>query len=94
MGLDVSDIPSANVIPFQKVQYIGGPLYAIGILGFKLSLPLAYLRFAGFQRQYRLILWTVIVLCTLNSVIFAFVFAFTHAAGEDLELQSAWDVSR
>lgn len=38
---------------------------------------LAYLRFAGFQRHYRIILWTVIILATLNSVIFAFVFAFT-----------------
>lgn len=77
LGLDVDDIPTENVIHFQKVQYVGGPLYAIGILGFKLSLLLTYLRFAGFQRQYRIVLWTVIVLATLNSVIFAFVFAFT-----------------
>lgn len=75
--MDVDIIPDQNVIPFQRVQYVGGPLYAIGILGFKLSLLLTYLRFAGFQRQYRIILWTVIVLVTLNSIIFAFVFAFT-----------------
>lgn len=49
----------------------------MAVLGFKLSLLLAYLRFAGFQRRYRMILWSVIVLATLNSVIFAFVFAFT-----------------
>lgn len=77
LGLEVDDIPPQNVLQFQKVQYVGGPLYAIGVLGFKLSLLLTYLRFAGFQRKYRIILWTVIVAATLNSVIFAFVFAFT-----------------
>ncbi|KAI6835271.1 hypothetical protein KC340_g5560 [Hortaea werneckii] len=76
-GLDEDQIPAENVVTYSKIQYAGGPLYATGILGFKLSLLLVYHRLAGFKPTYRRVLWAAMVLVTLNSVIFAFMFAFS-----------------
>lgn len=73
----MNDIPKDNILGFGKIQYIGGPLYPMGILGFKLCLLFTYLRLGGFQKKWRLLIWIVIILATLNSIIFAFVFAFT-----------------
>ncbi|KAI6913121.1 hypothetical protein KC318_g1764 [Hortaea werneckii] len=76
-GLDEDQIPAENVVTYSKIQYAGGPLYATGILGFKLSLLLVYHRLAGFKPTYRRVLWAAMALVTLNSVIFAFMFAFS-----------------
>ncbi|GAB1730146.1 hypothetical protein NU195Hw_g7453t1 [Hortaea werneckii] len=76
-GLDDDQIPRENILEYSKVQYAGGPLYALGILGFKLSLLSVYHQLAGFKKLYRSILWVTMALVTLNSVAFAFVFAFS-----------------
>ncbi|KAI6858574.1 hypothetical protein KC323_g6922 [Hortaea werneckii] len=76
-GLDDDQIPKENILEYSKVQYAGGPLYALGILGFKLSLLSVYHQLAGFKRLYRSVLWVTMALVTLNSVAFAFVFAFS-----------------
>ncbi|RMY72384.1 hypothetical protein D0863_04549 [Hortaea werneckii] len=82
-GLDDDQIPRENILEYSKVrqdgyvQYAGGPLYALGILGFKLSLLSVYHQLAGFKRLYRSVLWVTMALVTLNSVAFAFVFAFS-----------------
>ncbi|KAI7282826.1 hypothetical protein KC345_g3317 [Hortaea werneckii] len=73
-GLDDDQIPMENILEYSKA---GGPLYALGILGFKLSLLLVYHQLAGFKRLYRSVLWVTMALVTLNSVAFAFVFAFS-----------------
>ncbi|KAI6886839.1 hypothetical protein KC360_g1932 [Hortaea werneckii] len=76
-GLDDDQIPMENILEYSKVQYAGGPLYALGILGFKLSLLSVYHQLAGFKKLYRRVLWVTMALVTLNSVAFAFVFAFS-----------------
>ncbi|RMZ03428.1 hypothetical protein D0860_06794 [Hortaea werneckii] len=85
-GLDDDQIPRENILEYSKVrqdgcvnlvQYAGGPLYALGILGFKLSLLSVYHQLAGFKKLYRRVLWVTMALVTLNSVAFAFVFAFS-----------------
>ncbi|RMX79613.1 hypothetical protein D0869_08174 [Hortaea werneckii] len=76
-GLDDDQIPMENILEYSKVQYAGGPLYALGILGFKLSLLAVYHQLAGFKKLYRRVLWVTMALVTLNSVAFAFVFAFS-----------------
>ncbi|RMY77906.1 hypothetical protein D0863_01037 [Hortaea werneckii] len=76
-GLDDDQIPMENILEYSKVQYAGGPLYALGILGFKLSLLSVYHQLAGFKKLYRRVLWVTMALVTLNSVAFTFVFAFS-----------------
>jgi len=58
------------------VQYVGGPVYCLAILGFKVSLLASYLRVAGFNRSYRLVLNVAIALVTANQVIYAFLLSF------------------
>ncbi|KAI1764127.1 hypothetical protein GGR53DRAFT_495061 [Hypoxylon sp. FL1150] len=41
----IQDIPPQNVYTYQLLGYVGGPLYILSVLGFKLSLLLCYFRF-------------------------------------------------
>jgi hypothetical protein len=65
--------PPENAVPFSKVQYAGGPIYTLALLGFKLALLTSYLRIAGFVDTYRYTTYVVIALVTANQLIFTFV---------------------
>lgn len=68
--------PPQNVITFSKIQYAGGPVYTLALLGFKVALLSSYLRIGGFVRKYRLTVILVIVLCVANQLIFTFLLSF------------------
>jgi hypothetical protein len=60
----------------RQVQYAGGPIYCIAILGFKVSLLASYLRVAGFNRTYRTVLYVAMGLVITNQVIYACLLSF------------------
>ncbi|KAK3653404.1 hypothetical protein LTR56_004608 [Elasticomyces elasticus] len=76
LGLNKNDFPPVNAVGFSRVQYIGGPLYCLAILGFKVSLLASYLRLAGFNRTYRQVLYVVIALVVINQLIYTFLLSF------------------
>ncbi|KAE8358530.1 hypothetical protein BDV27DRAFT_150364 [Aspergillus caelatus] len=76
LGLHAEYFPTANVKEFSKIQYVGGPLYAMSLLGFKVSLLASYLRIGGFVKVYRTIIIVAIVAVAVNQVIFTFLFIF------------------
>ncbi|KAE8379333.1 hypothetical protein BDV26DRAFT_169359 [Aspergillus bertholletiae] len=76
LGLHADYFPTANVKSFSKIQYAGGPLYAMSLLGFKVSLLASYLRIGGFVKTYRTIIIIAIVAVVVNQVIFTFLFIF------------------
>lgn len=59
-----------------KVQFTGGPVYCLAILGFKVSLLASYHRLAGFNRNYRIVINTVMALVVANQVIYTFLLSF------------------
>ncbi|KAL4804419.1 hypothetical protein BDV18DRAFT_162181 [Aspergillus unguis] len=75
LGLDEEDYPIQNDIPFSKLQYAGGPVYTMALLGFKISLLALYLRIGGFVHRYRVVILGVIAACVCNQVTFALVHA-------------------
>ncbi|KAF7591206.1 hypothetical protein BBP40_001865 [Aspergillus hancockii] len=76
LGLHAAYFPDANVKPFSKMQYAGGPIYAMSLLGFKVSLLASYLRIGGFVKVYRLIIIIAIGAVVINQVLFTFLFIF------------------
>ncbi|KAI4728928.1 hypothetical protein E4T49_03374 [Aureobasidium sp. EXF-10728] len=70
LGLEAKDFPSKNAVPFSRVQFAGGPIYCLAVLGFKLSLLITYLRVAGFNRIYAIIVWVVIVSVVISQILF------------------------
>jgi hypothetical protein len=93
LGLDQDSFPLENAIGFSRVrsmttrpssiadetqvQYAGGPVYSLAVLGFKVSLLAGYLRVAGFNRTYAIILYVALGLVTVSQLVFTFLFAFT-----------------
>lgn len=55
------------------MQYAGGPVYAISLLGFRISLLASYLRIGGFVRTYRMVIIVAIVACVCNQIVFTIV---------------------
>ncbi|KAK4892078.1 hypothetical protein LTR27_009428 [Elasticomyces elasticus] len=76
LGLNKNDFPPVNAVGFSRVQYVGGPIYCLAILGFKVSLLASYLRLAGFNRTYRQVLYVVIALVVINQLIYTFLLSF------------------
>ncbi|KAF7113927.1 hypothetical protein CNMCM5793_006110 [Aspergillus hiratsukae] len=76
LGLNAEYFPEENVVPFSRVQYAGGPVYTLALLGFKVSLLASYLRIGGFVRAYRIVIIAVIVACVGNQLAFTFVLCF------------------
>ncbi|GAB7336410.1 hypothetical protein MBLNU13_g09127t2 [Cladosporium sp. NU13] len=76
LGLDEQSFPLENTIPFSRVQYAGGPLYCLAVLGFKVSLLGGYLRVAGFNRSYAIVLYVALALVTTSQLIFTFLLSF------------------
>ncbi|KAJ5454024.1 uncharacterized protein N7458_004980 [Penicillium daleae] len=70
-GLSAAYFPEENVIQFSKVQYFGGPVYCLALLGFKVALLTSYLRIAGVVKLYRKVIIAAIVVCVINQLIFA-----------------------
>ncbi|KAL3708482.1 hypothetical protein TMatcc_006466 [Talaromyces marneffei ATCC 18224] len=77
LGLSPADFPPEDIIPFGKIQYAGGPIYTLALLGFKLALLTSYLRIGGFVLFYRRILYGLIVICICNSITFTLLICFT-----------------
>jgi len=71
MGLSLEDFPEENALPFGKLQYAGAPFYILGILGFKLSLLISYIRIAS-ERRYKRMVMGLIAACTAFSLSFLF----------------------
>lgn len=59
-----------------QVQYTGGPIYCLAVLGFKVSLLGGYLRVAGFNKTYAIVLYAVLGLVTVSQLIFTFLLSF------------------
>lgn len=55
----------------MQVQYVGGPVYCLALLGFKVALLTSYLRIAGVVKLYRKVIIAAIVVCVINQLIFA-----------------------
>ncbi|KAH0379204.1 hypothetical protein KCU92_g8286, partial [Aureobasidium melanogenum] len=70
LGLRAADFPKENAVPFSRIQFAGGPLYCLTVLGFKLSLLISYLRVAGFNRTYATVVWTVLVSVVISQILF------------------------
>ncbi|KAH0175272.1 hypothetical protein KCU67_g312, partial [Aureobasidium melanogenum] len=70
LGLKAADFPPQNAVPFSRIQFAGGPLYCLTVLGFKLSLLISYLRVAGFNRTYATVVWTVLVSVVISQILF------------------------
>ncbi|KAL4802501.1 hypothetical protein BDV18DRAFT_163903 [Aspergillus unguis] len=73
LGLHSEYFPEANMKTFGKMQYAGGPIYTLAILGFKISLLASYLRIGGFVSSYRLVILAAIAACVANQVVFTIV---------------------
>lgn len=58
------------------MQYSGGPVYTLALLGFKVSLLTAYIRIGGFVQMYKAILQVVIAACVCNQLVFTFLLMF------------------
>ncbi|KAK3072224.1 hypothetical protein LTR53_007216 [Teratosphaeriaceae sp. CCFEE 6253] len=76
LGLTAADFPLINAVPFSRIQYIGGPIYCLATLGFKVSLLASYLRLAGFNQTYRYVLHAVLALVILNQLLYACLLSF------------------
>ncbi|OQO09229.1 hypothetical protein B0A48_06121 [Cryoendolithus antarcticus] len=76
LGLHIEDFPSANPVPFSKIQYVGGPIYCLAVLGFKVSLVASYIRVAGFNRNYKIFLMVVMAMVIANQVIYTILLSF------------------
>ncbi|KAJ5406244.1 hypothetical protein N7465_007528 [Penicillium sp. CMV-2018d] len=72
-GLSAAHFPKENIIPFSRIQYVGGPIYCLAVLGFKVALLASYLRIAGIIKPYRKIIIAAIVVCVVNQLIFAII---------------------
>lgn len=55
----------------MQIQYVGGPVYCLALLGFKVALLTSYLRIAGVVKLYRKVIFVAIVVCVINQLIFA-----------------------
>ncbi|KAJ5417052.1 uncharacterized protein N7487_000602 [Penicillium crustosum] len=87
-GLSAAYFPKENVIPFSRIQYTGGPVYCLAVLGFKVALLASYLRIAGIIKQYRRIIIAAIVVCVVNQLIFAIIISVSC-----IPVAKQWDTS-
>ncbi|KAL4898679.1 hypothetical protein BDV59DRAFT_167334 [Aspergillus ambiguus] len=88
LGLDSSYFPDQNVVPYSKIQYAGGPVYTLALLGFKVSLLSSYLRVGGFVKVYRVTGIIVIVACACNQLVFTLLLLFACRP-----IAKQWDTS-
>ncbi|KAJ5512517.1 hypothetical protein N7463_002069 [Penicillium fimorum] len=91
-GLSAAYFPKENIIPFSKIQYAGGPIYCLDVLGFKVALLTSYLRIAGIIEQYRKIIITAIVVCVINQLIFALIISISCIPCASIEENGLSDI--
>lgn len=65
----------ANCV-WPQLQYAGGPIYTMALLGFKVSLLAAYIRIGGFVKTYKMVLIVAIVACVCNQLAFTLLLLF------------------
>ncbi|KAJ5602901.1 hypothetical protein N7537_005857 [Penicillium hordei] len=87
-GLTAAYFPKENVIPFSRIQYTGGPIYCLAVLGFKVALLSSYLRIAGIIKPYRKVIAAAIVVCVVNQLIFAIIISVSC-----IPVAKQWDSS-
>ncbi|KAJ5875160.1 uncharacterized protein N7473_012507 [Penicillium subrubescens] len=87
-GLSAAYFPEENVIPFSKIQYFGGPVYCLALLGFKVALLTSYLRIAGVVKLYRKVILAAIVVCVINQLVFAVIISVSC-----IPVARQWDTS-
>ncbi|CEJ57789.1 hypothetical protein PMG11_06469 [Penicillium brasilianum] len=87
-GLSATYFPEENVIPFSKIQYVGGPIYCLALLGFKVALLTSYLRIAGVVKLYRKVILSAIVVCVINQLVFAVIISVSC-----IPVAKQWDSS-
>lgn len=68
LGLPIKSRPTANLIPYTRVNFAGRPIYQIGISFFKIALLISYLRLlkGTDQKTYRMVVFATIVLVFLG----------------------------
>ncbi|KAK4183983.1 hypothetical protein QBC35DRAFT_77093 [Podospora australis] len=68
LGLPLKLRPSANLVPFTRVNYAGRPIYQMGISFFKIALLISYLRlFKGTNHLwYRRVVWFAMLFVVLG----------------------------
>ncbi|CEJ61728.1 Putative Integral membrane protein [Penicillium brasilianum] len=78
LGLPLLLRPKLDLPTYTKLNYAGRPFYQLGIAGFKASLCLSYLRLISgtSMNTYRILIWTVIGLCTIGHIAGALVLIF------------------
>lgn len=52
-------------------------MYYAAVLGFKMSLLAGYIRVAGFNKRYRLILYIAMALATVNQILWVILITLT-----------------
>ncbi|KAK1139767.1 hypothetical protein N8T08_011163, partial [Aspergillus melleus] len=87
LGTSTAYFPVENAVPFSKVQYAGGPVYTLALLGFKVSLLASYLRIGGFIRPYKVVIVVVIIAVVCNQMIFTCLLLFACNP-----IQKQWDM--
>ncbi|KAH8431438.1 putative integral membrane protein (Pth11) [Aspergillus melleus] len=87
LGTSAAYFPVENAVPFSKVQYAGGPVYTLALLGFKVSLLASYLRIGGFIRPYKVVIVVVIIAVVCNQMIFTCLLLFACSP-----IQKQWDM--
>ncbi|PYI10719.1 hypothetical protein BO78DRAFT_426265 [Aspergillus sclerotiicarbonarius CBS 121057] len=88
LGLNSAYFPDENVVMFSKIQYAGGPIYTLALLGFKVSLLSSYLRIGGFVSAYRATIIVAIVAVVCNQLVFTFLLCFACTP-----VSRQWDMS-
>ncbi|CAG7966930.1 unnamed protein product [Penicillium salamii] len=73
LGLKMDHFPRENVVAFSKVQWMGGPVYTLNLLAFKVSLLASYHRIGGFVALYRTIIVIAIAICVVTQLIYTFI---------------------
>lgn len=61
----------------SQIQYAGGPVYTLDLLGFKIALLASYLRIGGFVDAYRKVILVAIAACVCNQIAFTLTMIFS-----------------
>ena len=72
----------------SKIQFSGGPVYTLDLLGFKVALLASYLRIGGFVEAYRKVIYVAIAACVCNQI--AFTLTMILAC---IPIAKMWDLS-
>lgn len=72
----------------MKIQFAGGPVYTLDLLGFKVALLAAYLRIGGFVETYRIVIFVAIGLCVCNQIAFTLTMILSC-----IPIAKMWDTS-